>query len=140
MILVRRAIVTGAVAMALTPRRVYAFDKAQHVNNSYDKIREQVSKNMMKDTAAVREQNKLQLKTWDASEGFEEFIDSCDDDNILNELSYMMTMYDVPLKTYQRVYVSRSLLRLLESANSPEEAQFITNVMKYYGLYTDTTD
>ena len=127
--IIRRALIAAACASVITPKKVMAFDK--HV------IHDHVVKNMQTDKEMAIKQTKNELKSWKASQGFDHVIESYSDDAILDELSYMMVMYDVPLKPYQRVSVSKKLLKMLDSAKSDQQAEYIVNIMKYYGLYKD---
>lgn len=129
--MLRRAFIGGVCVGAFTPR-VLAFD-----GNSYGKIRDRVAKNVQIDTEKARKYIVDDLKSWEPSKGFGDVIESCKNDAILDELSYMKVMYDPPLKPYQRVYVSKKLLMMLDSVTTDEQARYIVNIMKYYDLYSD---
>lgn len=128
--ILRRAFIVGIAATAFTPRRVLAFN-----SNNYGTIRDRVIRNMQIETENARKHVVDNLKSWTPSEGFAEVIESCKNDAILDELSYIQGMYDLPLKSYQRVYISRKLLMMLDSATTDRQADYIVNIMKYYDLY-----
>lgn len=129
--MIRRAFIAGACVTAITPRQVMAFNI-----NPYDNVRKQVLRNMQTYTDDARREVMEGLKSWKPSEGFDEVIETLKGTS-LDDLSYMMVMYDIPLKPYQRVSVSRRLLMMLDSAKTDQQAEYIVNIMKYYGLYTD---
>ena len=130
--MLRRALIGGIVVASVSPRRVLAFD-----GNYYDKVRDRVVKNIQIDTEIAKKHIMDDLKSWKPSEGFGDVIESCKNDAMLDELSYMKIMYDLPLKPYQRVYASRKLMMLLDMATTDEEAKFIVNIMQFYDLYSD---
>lgn len=131
--MMRRAFIAGAcLGAAVIPRRLLAFDV-----NCYDKIRDRVIKNIQIDADNARQYIVDDLIKWKPSEGFSEVIESCKNNSILDELSYIKGMYEPPLKPYQRVYVSKKLLMMLDSAITDQQADYIVNILKYYDLYSD---
>lgn len=130
--MLRRSFIGGVAASVFIPRRVMAFEL-----NNYNNIRDRVVKTIQREADNAKKYVKDDLKSWKPSEGFDEVIESCKNDSMLDELSYMKVMYDPPLKPYQQVWVGKKLLKMLESATTHEEAEFIVSIMRYYNLYSD---
>lgn len=126
MFLIRRTMLFGCSSL-IAPRKVYAFDK--------NKLHEHIIKQNKQDEELVRLENKNSLKKWSPSADYKDIIEKTINDDLLNDLSYMMIMYDIPLKPYQRINASRDLLKLLENTEREDEKEYIISVMKYYGLY-----
>lgn len=63
-------------------------------------------------------------------------LSRCDDDSVLNELSYMSSFYHKPLSVERKVMARESLFRMYDHKNATEtEKQLLLNIMNYFDLF-----
>jgi hypothetical protein len=116
----------------LIPRRVFAYSTPDYkdLQTRFKQLNAVDTENDLKET-------KESLKKWKPTEGHVDYVLQCDNKALLDDISYIKTLYEKPLKTYQRINLRNRLIKFFNEAKTEEEKKFIFSIIEYYGLLND---
>lgn len=130
--LISKSVFIGVAANVIAPRRVYACS----LPNSKD-LEEKFSELNKQSVKKELENVKNDLSNWKEIQVYRDYIEESTNLDLFNELCYIYTMYERPLKPYQRVHTRNKLLKLFNESKSQEEKKLIYTVIEYYGLLNE---
>lgn len=104
---------------------VKSLPSVNDLKNSFSKLNE-------RDTALWRNKNINEILSGKFSNGYEDIVSNIRDIHVLNELSYITTMYSKPLAEHRKITLRNKMLEFYEKTSNEDEKRYFIHVLTYF--------